>query len=300
VKLRMDFRDANIVGTFVYHCHILDHEDLGMMGEIQVLPPQISTTTAVAAGATTVNVNSNVTVIASVTPANSGNLPPAGSVQFAVDGVSSGRPINVSGGQAQFTTVFTTGGTHTVTATYSGDESYSGSQSSPLVITVSGFTLAARGALELHAGQTANTIVTVTPAGGFNAVVNLACSMPGTLQEASCSVNPGFVVGGGQVILTVSTTGAHALNRGGSFFWSSSSFGVMLACIMLIVRPARRRQFQIVSRFLLACLMAGVGCGGSVRDSGTVSGNYIVTVTGTSGSGATRIQSSVDIACAIQ
>ncbi len=36
VKLRMDFRDPNIAGTFVYHCHILDHEDGGMMGKIQV------------------------------------------------------------------------------------------------------------------------------------------------------------------------------------------------------------------------------------------------------------------------
>lgn len=38
VKLRMDFRDPNIVGTFPYHCHILQHEDGGMMGTIQVLP----------------------------------------------------------------------------------------------------------------------------------------------------------------------------------------------------------------------------------------------------------------------
>ena len=36
VKVRMDFRDPNIAGTFVYHCHILDHEDGGMMGKIQV------------------------------------------------------------------------------------------------------------------------------------------------------------------------------------------------------------------------------------------------------------------------
>src|SRR5262249_2185741 len=26
VKLRMDFRDARIVGTFPYHCHLLEHE----------------------------------------------------------------------------------------------------------------------------------------------------------------------------------------------------------------------------------------------------------------------------------
>lgn len=38
IKLRMDFRDPNIVGTFPYHCHILQHEDGGMMGTIQVLP----------------------------------------------------------------------------------------------------------------------------------------------------------------------------------------------------------------------------------------------------------------------
>lgn len=38
VRLRMDFRDPNIVGTFVYHCHLLEHEDKGMMGVIRVLP----------------------------------------------------------------------------------------------------------------------------------------------------------------------------------------------------------------------------------------------------------------------
>jgi hypothetical protein len=34
----MDFRDPNIVGTFLYHCHLLEHEDGGMMGVIQVVP----------------------------------------------------------------------------------------------------------------------------------------------------------------------------------------------------------------------------------------------------------------------
>ncbi len=38
VRLRMDFRDANTVGTFVYHCHLLEHEDGGMMGLIRVEP----------------------------------------------------------------------------------------------------------------------------------------------------------------------------------------------------------------------------------------------------------------------
>jgi len=40
VKLRMDFRDPNIVGTFLFQCHIMQHEAGGMMGKIQVLPPR--------------------------------------------------------------------------------------------------------------------------------------------------------------------------------------------------------------------------------------------------------------------
>jgi FtsP/CotA-like multicopper oxidase with cupredoxin domain len=37
VTVRMDFR-GSVVGDFVYHCHILGHEDNGMMAIIQVLP----------------------------------------------------------------------------------------------------------------------------------------------------------------------------------------------------------------------------------------------------------------------
>jgi FtsP/CotA-like multicopper oxidase with cupredoxin domain len=38
VKVRLDFRDPETVGTFLYHCHILDHEDGGMMAKIKVQP----------------------------------------------------------------------------------------------------------------------------------------------------------------------------------------------------------------------------------------------------------------------
>jgi FtsP/CotA-like multicopper oxidase with cupredoxin domain len=37
VKVRMDFRGP-VTGDFVYHCHILGHEDAGMMAIIRVLP----------------------------------------------------------------------------------------------------------------------------------------------------------------------------------------------------------------------------------------------------------------------
>jgi hypothetical protein len=46
VKLRMDFRDPNAIGTFIYHCHILEHEDGGMMGTIRVAPRNESSKTS--------------------------------------------------------------------------------------------------------------------------------------------------------------------------------------------------------------------------------------------------------------
>jgi FtsP/CotA-like multicopper oxidase with cupredoxin domain len=46
VKLRMDFRDPNTTGTFLYHCHLLEHEDGGMMGLIRVEPASVQAPTS--------------------------------------------------------------------------------------------------------------------------------------------------------------------------------------------------------------------------------------------------------------
>jgi FtsP/CotA-like multicopper oxidase with cupredoxin domain len=40
VKLRMDFRDPNAIGLFPFHCHLLEHEDGGMMGLIRIDPAE--------------------------------------------------------------------------------------------------------------------------------------------------------------------------------------------------------------------------------------------------------------------
>jgi suppressor of ftsI len=37
IKVLIDFRDPTIRGTFLFHCHILDHEDGGMMAKIAVI-----------------------------------------------------------------------------------------------------------------------------------------------------------------------------------------------------------------------------------------------------------------------
>lgn len=40
ITIRIPFRDPVILGKFVYHCHILEHEDGGMMQAIQVVRPE--------------------------------------------------------------------------------------------------------------------------------------------------------------------------------------------------------------------------------------------------------------------
>lgn len=54
VKVRMDFRGPDI-GDFVYHCHILGHEDNGMMAVIRVLPAASSKQSAATPKATASN-----------------------------------------------------------------------------------------------------------------------------------------------------------------------------------------------------------------------------------------------------
>jgi FtsP/CotA-like multicopper oxidase with cupredoxin domain len=54
IKVRMDFRDPNTIGTFVFHCHLLEHEDNGMMGLIRVDPPEHAQTGTLSTASKTV------------------------------------------------------------------------------------------------------------------------------------------------------------------------------------------------------------------------------------------------------
>ena len=38
VKVMIPFTNPRIAGEFVFHCHLADHEDGGMMANIRVLP----------------------------------------------------------------------------------------------------------------------------------------------------------------------------------------------------------------------------------------------------------------------
>ena len=303
-KVRMDFRDPNVVGTFVYHCHILEHEDGGMMGEIQVLPSGSASTTTAAASAASVTPNGNITLTANVVDAAAGNPTPTGLVQFQLNGENVGDPASLRDGQATLTTAINGDlGANNLTAFYQGDSTYTESASSAIPITISKFALSSSGTTA-PVGSAAIANVTVNVARNFTTPISLTCSMPATLTQSACFVDPHSMTGTGQVSLTVNTTPAHPLSnkQEGAPGWFAAGGGASLACAFLFALPRRRvRGWAMLVLTLVAVIFTVIGCGGTAKiDPGTAKGTYTVVVTGTGGSGSSQYQTSVNVPITIQ
>jgi len=301
VKVRMDFRDPNIIGSFVYHCHILQHEDTGMMGVIQVLPAGSASTTTATASTASITPNQTITLTANVVDAATGAAAPTGRVQFELNGVNVGTPVTLVNGVATLSTpVNGVTGASNLTAFYEGDSNYAESVSSAVPITVSNFSLISSGATAA-VGTAAIASVTVNTATNFTPLINLTCTMPSTLTQSACFVNPNSITGTGQVSLTVNTTPPHPLtsklNRGPG--WFAASGGASLAFLVLLVFPRRRGRRRIVIALVcMACLFTAIGCSGvtgTATDPGTPKGTYNVVITGTAGSGTSQSQVSANV-----
>jgi hypothetical protein len=92
--------------------------------DVVLTAQQTATTIAVAASANPSVLNQPVTFTATVTPAVPISQTPTGTVQFQIDGNPVPGTFTLSGGSVSFSTPALTVGTHTITATYSGDGSF--------------------------------------------------------------------------------------------------------------------------------------------------------------------------------
>ena len=316
ITVRMDFSDPNIVGTFVYHCHILEHEDGGMMGAIQILPAGSAATATVQTSATSIAPNQSITLTAKVSDAATGNPTPTGLVQFQLNGINVGNPATIANGVATLTTpVDGNVGSSNLTAFYEGDATYTEVTSSSTPITISSFGLASPGTTAA-VGAAAIATVNVNVASNYTNLISLTCTLPSTLTESACFVNPTSITGTGTVQLTVNTTPAHPtsskldnrLSRPGS--WLAASGGASLACVVLLIVPRRKwrdrwRSTTLSLLAILAVTFAAIGCGSgsgssSKADPGTPAGTYNVVVTGTAGTGASQYQTTVNVPITIQ
>jgi FtsP/CotA-like multicopper oxidase with cupredoxin domain len=305
VKLRMDFRDPNIVGTFVYHCHILQHEDAGMMGAIQVLPSSgLASTTTATASTGSITPNGKITLNASVVDTATGSSTPTGTVQFQLNGLNIGNPVTLTNGQATLTTAVNgDSGGNNLTAFYEGDATYMESVSANIPITISNFALASPGTTAA-VGSAAIAPVTVNVANNYTAPLSFTCTMPASLTQSACFVNPKSITGTGQASLTVNTTPPHPSisRRTGAPGWLAAGGGASFACVFLLALPLRRWRGKAM--FVLtftAMLFTVIGCGGTAQtDPGTPKGTYTVVVTATASSGSSQAQTSVNVPITIQ
>lgn len=242
-----------------------------------------------------------------------GSVVPTGTVQIYSNGAALGSPLTLAGGAVNFVENFSTAGSFLIAAQYAGDSNYSAASSGSIDFLVqpppASFTLSAPDLTIATSGATTGNTDTITIEGqnGFQGVVVLSCSIQyggaGTPYDPpTCSLSNGgnAYIGNGQTsttaALTVSTTGPSnvlARLRGNKKLPGT----VFVAFLMLLPlgqlrrpRIRRRRLWQLGFGlvFLLWLGGTGIGCSGSqsalsVLNTGTSTGAYTVTVTGTSG-----------------
>ena len=262
---------------------------------------------------------------------------PTGSVQFYVDNTAVvGGTVTLSGGTATYTlnTSALSSGGHSISAVYSGDTNYAGSKGTLLAPAVNpgiypngslasvdivsgkdfGFTPCTGTAtnITVQPGATsAGLTLTVTPAGGFTGTVNLTATnndgMTGTPVFTPTSLN--VTTGAITTTLTVqafqTTTTAHLTRSGlkpqhssGKVPWYAAGSGATLACMLLFLRPRRRRWGALLAAVLSIAIFTVAGCGGNTSTSGgsgggggggstttpASAGTYSFTITAVSGS----------------
>jgi subtilase family serine protease len=196
------------------------------------------------------------------------------------------------------------GGSDSLTVTYSGDPVYL-SASAPAInvtVTASVYGMTATTPAAIAPGASATSTITVNSTTGYAGTVTLTCALTqspnGATDLPTCSVvagsstvtlSSGTTSGTGSVSVatTAATTSMLAKPRIGG--WAG---GAVLAFLVFLGIPARRRGLRamlgvLVLMFTLGSLAAcgggssGGGGGGGGGNPGTTAGNYTFTVTGT-------------------
>ena len=191
-----------------------------------------------------------------------------------------------------WTTSIDTPGIYTLTASYSGDVNYMGSQGTytiPVTVLDTTFNITPPiPDMTVTAGQSGTTNVTLTGVDNFLGTVNVTCQLPAEMKEATCPAVSAslFNVTSATAQLTVTTTAPHTV-ASGRVGLELQSIGIV-AGIFLIGIPAMRRRKPIAMLMIVSSVALIVSCGGQGRqvqqtqDPGTPKGVYTVNVTAVS------------------
>jgi plastocyanin len=192
---------------------------------------------------------------------------------------------------------FVTATSVNVSASYAGDSNYPAASGAPINIAVTGsdFVLVPnQSSITVTRGSTGLLAIYVQGQSSYVGSISFfPTSCSGLPNESICSFSPGTVAEAGWTSLYVSTAAPHssaalARDSGGRLLLALST---PFAAVLLIGACRRHTWRALILRLVLGVLFIGMGCGGgsggsgggTQPDPGTPTGNYVITVTGTSG-----------------
>lgn len=227
---------------------------------------------------------------------------PTGSVSF-YDGSTLLGAGGLTSGVATYTTSGLVAGSHSITATYSGDSNFLSGIISPLTETVEDFTFGASGggtipSQTVSPGGQAVYTMSIAPPSGTALAGPITFTVTGLPAGATATFSPTTVALGSpatDVTMAVAVPKQSAALRLERLF-SGEGLPAAMALILLpcagLLRRSSRRFSQMVCVLLIGMggtvLVAGLaGCGGSSSsggNSGSQPQSYTLTITATSGS----------------
>ena len=271
------------------------------------------TITATVPSTSTVTSGTPMTLTAQISSQSNSTAGPSGTVTFSDGGAQIGSPVNVvpagasaiafASGTAVLNWTFSSAGSHSITAVYSGDTNYANSSASAVTITVtsSGSFTIGGSAVTAAAGASGTSTITLTPTGGFTGTVNVTCPASGLPPGVTCSPNPLAInvasaspatstltvaVAAPSTTLTASSAPAdHILYAAGTIppgagkGWWTLSAGTGLAALMLLFLPGRKRYRVALGLGLVCVLSFALGCGGGYGGGGGGGGGQVATTT---------------------
>jgi trimeric autotransporter adhesin len=269
----------------------------------------------------TMTVNPSAASIGEGTPLNV-------TVQVTGSGATPTGTLTLSGGGYTSSVATLAGGTYTftipanslsigtdaLTVSYSGESNYAGATGTTSVtVTKSVYTMSATAA-SVSPGGTATSSVTIASTNGYAGTIKLTCAVtqgpagasdsPTCTSSQTVTLNASSTSGTASVMIstTAPTTGAlERPNLPGRNGWSGAGGGAVLALVVLLGIPAKRRRWQSMLGLLIATVFLGglAACGGAgsfgggttnPANPGTTPGTYTITVTGTGNDSATTTE----------
>jgi trimeric autotransporter adhesin len=180
-----------------------------------------------------------VTITASITSTNGGGGTPSGTVSFLLDGNLTGSLIQVVNGQASIPLNNLSGGSHSVGATYSGDDNFAASAGTPIQFAVS----KAASATSLVISGGAVNPQSATPGSSVSLVATVVQQGAATPTQTVTFLNGSTVLGtasvnGKTATLVTTTLPTGTLNIVASYGGDVNYAGSSSAAVSFIVSPA--------------------------------------------------------------